>query len=188
MASRKQSTSTVNDPCKSSPSKDTDPTYYSRWFNEDALVNQRLTWLLLAQGLLFAAYGTIATKAVDSCDHKASYLFSILGLVSNVGIAFAVVILFGIGAAILAQGILHYKRNNSWRSIGVNTVTTTIGWLTGLAVPVVFLLAWHYIPKPDILKIGATCTSSSINTPASVGSPLTPAPSIPDSSANAPRP
>lgn len=139
------------------PTVDADSVHYSRWFNEDALVNQRLTWLLLAQGLLFAAYGTVAIKAVDACDDKADYLVSVLGLISTVGSIFAVLIFFGIGAAVAAQWILHRRRRPSREQIGVHTTTTIIGWITCLSVPVVFFVAWLYIPGAEIQRVVASC-------------------------------
>jgi hypothetical protein len=142
--------------------------------------------LLLAQGLLFAAYGTVATKAVDSCDDKADYLFSVLGLISTTGPIFAAVILIGIGAAISAQGVLHYKRKHSWRGIGVSTPTTAIGWLTGLAVPQVFFIAWQYIPRPDVQKVIAACKVAAAS--ASAASAAAPAPHIAPSPPSAAKP
>ena len=32
-----------------------------QWTHEDNLVNHRLMWLILSQGLLFTAYGTLST-------------------------------------------------------------------------------------------------------------------------------
>lgn len=148
-----------------------DAVYYSRWFNEDALVNQRLTWLLLAQGLLFAAYGTLATKAVDACDDKATYLFSVLGLISAVGQIFAVLIFSGIGAAVCAQWILHDRYAAPKDPIGVHTATTIVGWLTGLFVPVVFFGAWLYVPEPDVARVAANCRAAAIAAPVAPPAP-----------------
>jgi len=176
MATRKQQSTQIGD-----QTNESDSVYYSRFYNEDALINQRLTWLLLAQGLLFAAYGTVATKAVDSCDEKAEYLFSVLGLISKVGPIFAAVIFTGIAAAIAAQGVLHYKRKPGWRGIGVSTATTLIGWMTGLSVPIIFFVAWCYIPTPDVQKVVEACKAANASRPsgtanvppASIGSAVT---------------
>lgn len=161
MVTRKQQSAQISE-----PTNESDSVYYSRWFNEDALINQRLTWLLLAQGLLFAAYGTVATKAVDSCNEKARYLFSVLDLISKVGPIFAAVILIGIAAAITAQGVLHYEREPARRGIGVSTATTLIGWLTGLSVPFVFFMAWLYIPTPNVQKVVEACIAENASRPA----------------------
>lgn len=182
MANRRQTTPLSSQPRVNSQDEGADAIYYSRWFNEDALINQRLTWLLLAQALLFTAYGTVATKAVDSCDDKANYLFAVLELVVNVGRGFAIVILVGIGAAIAAQGVLHHERGAGWRKLGVNSITTVIGWLTGLSVPVIFLLAWHYIPRPEVPKILVACKQVAASpTPASLGSASSATQSLPAS-------
>ena len=36
-----------------------------QWMHEDNLVNHRAMWLILAQGLLFTAYGTLSTARLD---------------------------------------------------------------------------------------------------------------------------
>jgi len=122
--------------------------YYSRWETENTLINQRLTWLLVSQGLLFGAYGTIGTKSIDACKEKSEFLIEILAAISKAGGVFSVVILVGILAAIFAQIKLHciYKPKGS--TIGVSTFTTIIGWATCLAAPAIFMYAWHVIPEP----------------------------------------
>ena len=157
--------------------------FYSRWFNEDSLVNQRLTWLLIAQALLFAAHGTVATKVVDACKEKAEDLSEILTVISFVGPTLATIVFLGIAAAVTAQYILHSQRQDPTASIGVNTYTTLAGWTTALLVPVVFFSSWLYLPKPTIADHAASCSVEhkpldklSILVPASAGTASGPAP------------
>lgn len=131
-----------------------------RWFNEDSLINQRLTWLLLAQGLLFAAYGTLATKFLDSGGEKAKFALELIESIKLFGILFSSTILIGIVAAIAAQMILYFQHKQPGEEIGVHTFTTIAGWLTGVAVPVIFIFAWAGIPRPDLKALASECKST----------------------------
>jgi hypothetical protein len=62
------------------------------WTHEDNLINHRLMWLILSEGLLFTAYGTISTAKM----HWLVYGFPFFG------IAVAAVIGVSIFAAIAA--------------------------------------------------------------------------------------
>ena len=138
----------------------------SRWFNEDTLVNQRLTWLLVSQALLFAAYGTVATKAMDACKEKAAYLFSILSVISVAGPILAAVVLVGIAAATTAQFILYKSGVPPTQRMGVSTPTTLVGWSTALLIPLIFIVAWLYVPEPRLADVLPSCSDASVGAPA----------------------
>lgn len=131
--------------------------YYTRWESENTLINQRLTWLLISQGLLFAAYGTIGTKAIEACGDKAQLLYETIRVVRIAGIAFAILVLIGIAAAIRAQFILHRTRIPPISTIGVSTPTTILGWANCLLIPIVFLAAWIYLQnRTDLENVRTT--------------------------------
>jgi hypothetical protein len=65
-----------------------------QWTHEDNLVNHRLMWLILSQGLLFTAYGTLSTAKLH---------WLVIGF-PFFGIAVAAVIGFSIFAALAATG------------------------------------------------------------------------------------
>jgi len=145
--------------------KEEEKIYYSRWENENTLVNQRLTWLLISQGLLFGAYGTIGTKSIDACKEKSEFLIKIVNSISTAGAVLSLIILAGILAAIVAQIKLHniYKPKGS--TIGVCTITTLVGWATCLAPPAIFLFAWIVLPEPKpISDRNQSCYATSSNT------------------------
>lgn len=131
--------------------------YLARWETENTLINQRLTWLLTSQGLLFAAYGTLAVKAFDACQARAEFLLKTLDIAVIAGKAFSVVIWVGIAAAIVAQIYLHRKRPSPREEIGVKTGTTIAGWVTCLMIPTIFLVAWFYIETPQLLATAPVC-------------------------------
>src|SRR6202008_1480618 len=47
-----------------------------QWTHEDNLVNHRLMWLILSEGLLFTAYGTVSTAKL----HWLAYGFPFFGM------------------------------------------------------------------------------------------------------------
>jgi hypothetical protein len=151
----------------------------SRWFNEDALVNQRLTWLLASQALLFAAYGGIASKVLAvtcATEVMAATLLSVIPIITWIGRSFAVVILAGIVAAIMAQLHLHRTWTPRPAQLGVSTPTTLIGWGTCVLVPIIFLGAWCWLPSLQIDSSKCDAVHASAVTPASAtGTPAAPA-------------
>jgi hypothetical protein len=52
---------TPNQPSQQLPSWDLYHALRDQWTHEDNLVNHRLMWLILSEGLLFTAYGTLST-------------------------------------------------------------------------------------------------------------------------------
>lgn len=144
-----------------------------RWETENTLVNHRLSWLLVCQGLLFAAFGTLAGKAADACVSgkwevfKKGSIEQLISLIRSAGSAFAVISLCGIGAAVGAQIILNVKyrkscckgRKHPELKFGVYWPITIIGFLTSLLIPAVFLVAWHHL-SPSNFKICETASAT----------------------------
>ena len=46
-----------------------------QWTHEDNLVNHRLMWLILSEGLLFTAYGTLSTAKLHLAGLRLSVLW-----------------------------------------------------------------------------------------------------------------
>ena len=65
--------------------------------HEDSLINNRLTWLLAIQGLLFTAYGLSIREATRTAD-----LVSLISLLKILGILTSFLGFTGILAAVLA--------------------------------------------------------------------------------------
>lgn len=116
------------------------------WVHEHELIDHRLNWLLVKQGLLFAAYGILLqiTAAPNSSASQPSALAVLLKLLPLLGLVTSLAILFGVGAALTAMGILcSAKDAKSRATLHVHPLTTLIGWLEGSALPAVFLYAWY---------------------------------------------
>jgi hypothetical protein len=127
-----------------------------KWAREDDLINQRLTWLMVSQTLLFSAYAALyyaeATTFAAKCDlrdfnakiEKANSFIPLLGAVSSGAIWIAV---FGAVSAMLMLWRRHEKvRSPHHHPIFVSRLTTCLGLVPALIIPLVFAFVW--------LKIG----------------------------------
>jgi hypothetical protein len=103
-----------------------------RWWHEDHLVNQRLTWLLTSQTLLFAALAWLIPLRED--DDLWIWMIIVGGILTS-GI-----VLMGIGAAKNAQDNLLEK----WPEIreGIDGESRELGSLTSIVLPCIFIFAW----------------------------------------------
>lgn len=128
----------------------------SMWVHEDELINHRLNWLLVSQGLLFAAYGILLeiTAAPNSSASQPSALAALLELLPLLGIVTSLAILFGVGAALVAMAILYCRAKDakSRATLHVHLATTLIGWLAGAALPAVFFYAWYSLMPAAMLS------------------------------------
>jgi hypothetical protein len=108
---------------------------------EDSLVNNRLTWLLTTQGLLFAAFALVLEK--DGAQLLKNELIKVLPLV---GIVLSILCLLGVvGAIVTIRGL--QKR---WRKLDYDFAPPPcgvgcawgFGFIPSLGLPLSFLYAW----------------------------------------------
>lgn len=130
-----------------------------RWVHEDALVNQRMTWLLHSQGLLFAAYGLVAKSVFDGklatasgapatpgAAELAEPLRRVFSLIPVLGIGTCIAIALGVFAAWSAQERVGRDFARSSRvPVGVSKETTFLGRLTAVLLPLFFVSGWIYL-------------------------------------------
>lgn len=107
-----------------------------QWTHEDNLVNHRLMWLILSQGLLFTAYGTLSTAKL----HWLVFGFPFFGMaVSAV-----------IGVSIFAALAAIDEVNRQYEEAGLNALcglspgrsTGNRGKLAAQSLPFVFAALW----------------------------------------------
>lgn len=107
-----------------------------QWTHEDNLVNHRLMWLILSQGLLFTAYGTIATAKL----HWLAFGFPVFGM------AVSAVIGVSIYAALAAidEVARQYERAglNALCSLSPGRDRARRGKLAAQTLPFVFGALW----------------------------------------------
>lgn len=117
---------------------------HSRWWQEDALVNNRVTWLLQSQILLFAAYGLIARNSPVGGEFSQEFN-ALLAALPWLGFGIGLVITLGIHAAWSAQKVLFNLYSPQGMVVGVHDVTTTVGRIPGRALPLLFAAGWGWI-------------------------------------------
>lgn len=120
--------------------------------HEDSLINNRLTWLLTIQGLLFTAYGLALRETV-----KSSELVSLIFLLKILGIMTSFLGLTGILAAVFSIREIEQK----WQSFkpqnlissslvdnlpditgGGSQVAHILGGFTPISLVSIFFVAW----------------------------------------------
>ena len=111
---------------------------------EDGLVNNRLTWILTTQGLLFTAFALTASEGIDP-----NIKDILLKALPWIGLLVGLVGCLGILAANLAiQGL-----KKQWRVLNYNYVPrpfggdiiSIFGLIPCLSLPIIFIAAWIYI-------------------------------------------
>jgi hypothetical protein len=117
------------------------PAYKEFWDRlkfEHELLNQRITWLLTSQTILFAAYGFTLTK--DSI-----LAMNFQTVIAASGMTAAILMLIGILAGLHAKRAVwrdyqeDYNPRQKW---GVRTGATWAGLVPDVCTPVVFVGAW----------------------------------------------
>ncbi len=111
-----------------------------KWVHEDDLLDQRISWLLLSQTLLFAAYGVFMQVTKDSpYARKAGQL---LMWIPWFGIALICNIFIAIIAAISAQYQVNTEGSRQGYKVNVGGGLTWLGYIPPIALPVLFIVAW----------------------------------------------
>jgi hypothetical protein len=106
-----------------------------QWTHEDMLINQRLVWLILAQGLLFTAFGTLT----DTKARWLTYGFPLFGI--------AVALVIGLSVAAARRAAEDVRRRFDACGIGqlcelTPHSSTEHGHLAARALPFVFSALW----------------------------------------------
>ena len=113
---------------------------YHQWMQfEHELINNRITWLLTSQSLLFTAFALATAKGIKE-------MHFLLKTMSTVGILLSIVILVGICGSYIAKFTLRKKYgteiNNPKIPVGVSTPATMVTMITELLLPLLFATAW----------------------------------------------
>ena len=115
---------------------------------ENKLINDRLTWLLAGQGLLFIAYGTLVTAKLGDKEAFAAdgARKAALNWVPVLGIGSALVVWIGILGALIA--IFMLSKRHGQQHTGVHLSTTLMGFAPAFCIPLLFAVGWFMI-KPQ---------------------------------------
>ena len=100
------------------------------WHHEETLIDQRMTWSLASQALLFSGFGWIDKGDVE--------LAAVAWILSGVGLATSSFILVGILAAISAQIVIMRQHGQFY----VWLPATIAGWVAAAGLPFTFIVGW----------------------------------------------
>jgi heme/copper-type cytochrome/quinol oxidase subunit 3 len=127
---------------------DADPHSYQnvreKWTHEDDLLNHRLTWLLVSQTLLFAAYGAVLKIRIDlqslPVPRTEAKVEVLVRWLPRFGLITSLLIFFSVFAAALA--LRELKRRYPEAGVDVKSYTSAMGLIASLGLPLTFLAAW----------------------------------------------
>ncbi|MCP4678351.1 MAG: ROK family protein [Deltaproteobacteria bacterium] len=124
----------------------------AQWVDEDQLINHRLTWLLLVQAMLFAAY-----LSLDRIEDRSIANSIDPQYVPWIGIIFCVLVLSSIGAGIWQMWCRYRKWNeyckNEYRTpgtletplLGARWLTLIFGLATPVLTPILLMICWAFL-------------------------------------------
>ena len=131
-----------------------------QWWQEDRLINQRLTWLLTSHGVIGAGYAWVKHRIseitvdlakpiydfrlLEALQYYQKQLIELADLLKILGSAVSVLVLIGIASALWAQHKLQKVHYPQYR-LYVTTRSTIGGHGTALLMPLLCLGAWMWI-------------------------------------------
>ena len=126
-------------------------TKYYTWLEfEHKLINNRMTWLLTSQSLLFTAFALASTKAPNelASTEPLNDLGFLLNTIPLVGASVSIIILVGIIASYLGKfkaRKIYQQESGEKVPVGVNTSITVTAMLSEMSLALVFVVAWIHI-------------------------------------------
>jgi len=115
--------------------------YREKWTHEDNLINQRLTWLLITQTLLFAGYANIIVKPKEDITLLTDLILLIMPIF---GVLFSNIIRISVNAAIMAMlDLKEQLKENS--CIDTSERATKKGFKASKDMPKLFIALWIII-------------------------------------------
>ena len=112
--------------------------FWDIWVHEDDLINHRLTWLLVSQALLFAAYGAILTTINNICIIQTQKIINFLPIF---GIILCFLILLSTGASTYYVN----KLGKKYVTLQQSQILILLGLVPPVGLPLAFIIAWVYI-------------------------------------------
>jgi len=132
-----------------------------RWWQEDKLVHNRLSWLLTSQTIMFAGYGITARSlaeppkpygdpfpfpyAPDSAQRATALLHHLSDGLPVAGVVLCLIIAIGVWSARFAQRLLSMEHQGSAIKVGVSPQTSWGGMLPSFLIPLIFAGMWGWL-------------------------------------------
>jgi hypothetical protein len=125
--------------------------YIQRRIQENDLMNQRLTWLLASQTLLFAGYGSLLGASIERLIKE-----RVAKIAVRLGICSAALILLGVIASIGASiGLTEHFGDEDFRA-SLWAWTDLLGWAVPIGLPLLFIGAWVKVPTTGLVPDPST--------------------------------
>jgi hypothetical protein len=117
--------------------------YWDLTHQEDGLINHRLTWLLTGQPLLFLAYATASTarKGANESLLGEEFARSLLYWAPVAGFTMSLTVWVAMIGVCRAMWLLR-RRRSAHTHAGVSDLTTFLGLVPAIIIPVVLALVW----------------------------------------------
>lgn len=122
-----------------------------RWWYEEKLINQRLTWFFNAQGLLGLGYAWLRYRIaeIQASPNEIINLETYIGQLEKLalfllvlGLLVSIVTAIGVHAAVTAQSLLKSDPENIGFKLDVSASTTLNGMLLAYSMPIISIFAW----------------------------------------------
>lgn len=122
-----------------------------RWWYEESLINQRLSWFFAAEGLLGLGYAWLKYRIAEVAAGSAgvsnpvmysAQLESLSRFLLVLGLLVAVFALLGIWAAAHAQQVMKEDPDNARFKLDVSPLTTSVGRLAAYSIPLLCIGSW----------------------------------------------
>jgi len=126
--------------------------YIRRINYENDFMNQRLTWLLTSQGLLFASYGVVLNAKLREQVKERIALTAI-----TLGACSALLIWLGLIAALAS--ISQLSKESGQKDFVAWQWTNILGWSVPFLLPLLFIGSWLSLPRTGLAATDQTSGS-----------------------------
>ena len=117
------------------------------WLHEDQLINHRIQWLCITQGLLFTAY-SLSFQLPDAV-HKTNTSFKdFITVLPAAGVWISLLALTGILSAVAAMVVVYVR--SPWKRPGVSWPATVGGLVCAIGIPIMFSFVWLKVMKMSV--------------------------------------
>lgn len=126
-----------------------DPTARALWAHEDDLIHQRIQWLCITQGLLFAAYA-FSFQLPEAVLKESAAFRHFITILPGAGIWISLIVIGGLIAAVMSMWVIWWR--SPWKRPGVTWLTTIGGMTCAVGVPTVFVFVWLKVLETTLVR------------------------------------
>lgn len=117
------------------------------WVHEDQLINHRIQWLCITQGLLFTAY-SLSFQLPEAVHNTNASFQDFITVLPAAGVWISLLALAGILSAVMAMGFVYVR--SPWKRPGVTWTATVGGLVCAIGIPIMFSFVWLKVMKMSV--------------------------------------